>query len=114
MPDFSLCRNEECPLKYQCLRYTAEPKPIYQSYHNYEFVVKIGLNEPYCNDFKKNTNNIMNKQDVVKILKQYNEWRRGSEIPQPNPKLIGEVIDEAIKIIENEHNTSNTGGQKRE
>ena len=56
----------------------------------------------------------MNKQDVVKILKQYNEWRKGSEIPQPNPKLIGEVIDEAIKIIENEHNTSNTGGQKRE
>jgi hypothetical protein len=61
MPDFSLCRNEKCPLKYKCLRYTAVPNPLYQSYNNYEFLLKIGSNEVYCNDFKEMKNNIQNK-----------------------------------------------------
>ena len=55
MPDFSLCLNEECHLKYKCYRYMAEPNKLYQSYHKYEFVVILGSNEPYCNDFKEIT-----------------------------------------------------------
>ena len=38
----------------------------------------------------------MTLQEAIKILEEYNKWRRGAEIPQPNPKLIGEAIDIAI------------------
>lgn len=41
----------------------------------------------------------MTLQEAIKILEEYNKWRRGAEIPQPNPKLIGEAIDIAINQL---------------
>lgn len=41
----------------------------------------------------------MTLQEAIKILEKYNKWRRGAEIPQPNPKLIGEAIDIAINKL---------------
>lgn len=32
MPDISMCKNDNCPLKEKCYRYTAEPSPYRQSY----------------------------------------------------------------------------------
>jgi len=43
----------------------------------------------------------MKLNEAIKILKEYNEWRRGSEIIEmPNPKKIGIAIDVVIKKLE--------------
>ncbi len=43
----------------------------------------------------------MNNTEVTTILCQFNEWRRGDEdIPQFDPREIGEAIDAAIAMIE--------------
>lgn len=43
----------------------------------------------------------MTPTETSTILRQFNEWRRGDEdIPQPDPREIGEAIDAAIKMIE--------------
>jgi hypothetical protein len=36
----------------------------------------------------------------IQELKDFNLWRRGAPIPQPDPKIIGENIDWAIKVAE--------------
>ena len=43
----------------------------------------------------------MTPSEVAAILRQFNEWRRGNEdIPQFDPREIGEAIDAAIEMIE--------------
>lgn len=43
----------------------------------------------------------MTPTETVTILRQFNEWRRGDEdIPQFDPRKIGEVIDTAVELIE--------------
>ena len=43
----------------------------------------------------------MTPTEVTTILRQFNEWRRGDEdIPQPDPREIGEAIDAAVEMIE--------------
>lgn len=37
--------------------------------------------------------------NAIQILENYNQWRRGAEIPQPNPKEIVEAIDIAIREL---------------
>lgn len=37
---------------------------------------------------------------TVERLKEYNDWRRGDDTPQPHPEEIGVAIDSAIDIIE--------------
>ena len=37
--------------------------------------------------------------EVIQTLETYNQWRRGAEISQPNPKDVGEAIDIAIKEL---------------
>ena len=32
MPDITMCRNQFCPIKDRCYRWTAEPNPRWQSY----------------------------------------------------------------------------------
>ena len=42
----------------------------------------------------------MDKQEVIKILEQYNKWRRGDEDTDIlNPTEIGKAIDYAIKYL---------------
>jgi hypothetical protein len=46
----------------------------------------------------------MSKKEVKKnlnILRTYNRWRRGADIEQPNPKTIGEALDEVLTWAEN-------------
>ena len=43
----------------------------------------------------------MNPAETAVILRQFNEWRRGDEdIPQFDPREIGEAIDAAVEMIE--------------
>lgn len=45
----------------------------------------------------------MDKQKVIKILEQYNKWRRANEdMDMPDPKDIGKAIDFAIKYLKDE------------
>jgi hypothetical protein len=40
-------------------------------------------------------------KELIEELKKYNRWRRGDEtVPQPHPQEVGEMIDQAIKVIE--------------
>lgn len=36
---------------------------------------------------------------AVRMLKKYNRWRRGAEIKQPDPKEIGQAIDDIINYF---------------
>ena len=43
----------------------------------------------------------MTPTEAANILRQFNEWRRGDEdIPQFDPREIGEAIDAAVEMIE--------------
>ena len=43
----------------------------------------------------------MTPTETAAILRQFNEWRRGDEdIPQFDPREIGEAIDAAVEMIE--------------
>jgi len=37
---------------------------------------------------------------LIQRLRQYNQWRRGADIEQPNHTQLGIDIDDAIKILE--------------
>jgi hypothetical protein len=40
-------------------------------------------------------------KELIEKLKNYNRWRRGDEtVPMPHPQEVGEMIDQAIKAIE--------------
>lgn len=42
----------------------------------------------------------MKLQSAIQILKRHNEWRRGAEIDQEDPRLIGVAIDTVVKYLE--------------
>ena len=41
----------------------------------------------------------MTREETLKILIEYQEWRRGAETEMLPPKLIGEAIDVAIDCL---------------
>ena len=41
----------------------------------------------------------MTPKETLKVLHDYQKWRRGGKGKQPDPKIIGEAIGEAIRII---------------
>ena len=42
----------------------------------------------------------MTPAETTTILRQFNEWRRGADVPQPKPREICEAIDAAVEMIE--------------
>jgi len=42
----------------------------------------------------------MKKKQTIQILIDFNKWRRWGEWEQPDPKIIGEAIDNAICSLE--------------
>ena len=42
----------------------------------------------------------MTPTEVTAILRKFNDWRRGADIPQPDPREIGEAIDAAVEMID--------------
>lgn len=54
----------------------------------------------------------MSKQHPhVKVLREFNRWRRGADMQQPKPSEIGEVLDWAIKVCEAADNLVNVKGR---
>lgn len=41
----------------------------------------------------------MKVKEIIRILHAYQKWRRGANIPQPDPKEIGRAIDGAIREL---------------
>lgn len=41
----------------------------------------------------------MNTEQIIQNLHLYQKWRRGGKGPQPDPKEIGETLDETIRLI---------------
>ena len=50
----------------------------------------------------------MNSQQIADYLEYYNRWRRGAEIPQPDPTELGIFIDEAVKMLKEYEKIRNT------
>lgn len=42
MPDFSMCRDEKCPRRKECRRFTAKPDRLFQEYGNFQHETKDG------------------------------------------------------------------------
>ena len=42
----------------------------------------------------------MTIEQALEILIEYQEWRRGAEIPMQEPRIIGEAIDVAIELLQ--------------
>ena len=42
----------------------------------------------------------MTPTEVTTALRQFNDWRRGADVLQPNPRELGMAIDAAIEMIE--------------
>ena len=42
----------------------------------------------------------MTPTETAAKLRQFNDWRRGADIPQPDPREISEAIDAAVEMIE--------------
>ena len=53
MPDISMCKNTECPLKNTCYRFIATPSEYLQSYGDFKYDEKNGC-DYYWKIDKKN------------------------------------------------------------
>lgn len=45
----------------------------------------------------------MEKEEVIKNLKDYNAWRAGAPIEMLKVEVISDTIDEAIRLLEEEN-----------
>ena len=43
----------------------------------------------------------MTLKEAIKELEYYQKWRKGADMPQPEPKKVSEVLDIAINILKN-------------
>ena len=43
----------------------------------------------------------MKVKEIIKYLHNYQKWRRGADLPMPNPKELGIAIDGAIRELRN-------------
>lgn len=41
----------------------------------------------------------MTEKQALKILENYQRWRRGADMPQPYPAVVGEALDVAIECL---------------
>ena len=43
----------------------------------------------------------MKVKEIIRVLHAYQKWRRGDNIPMPDPREIGRAIDGAIRELRN-------------
>ena len=41
----------------------------------------------------------MTLKEAIKELEYYQKWRKGADMPQPEPKKVSEVLDIAINLM---------------
>lgn len=56
----------------------------------------------------------MELKEAKEILKEHNEWRRGAEIKQQEPKLIGEAIDTVLAHLKEQESGVLTSAPSRD
>lgn len=37
--------------------------------------------------------------ELIAFLQNYNDWRRGADVPMPEPSEIGRALDRVIEIL---------------
>jgi hypothetical protein len=42
----------------------------------------------------------MTIQEAIKILRKHNEWRRGNNDEQEDPKVIGQALDKLLDYLD--------------
>lgn len=50
--------------------------------------------------YEEDSDKKMSKEKAIEVIKIFNSWRRGAEIPMPNPKDIGIAIETIIEYYE--------------
>jgi hypothetical protein len=50
----------------------------------------------------------MTVKEAIEILEDYNRWRRGANIDQPNSKIIVTAINKAVKELKKVKNENKT------
>jgi hypothetical protein len=50
----------------------------------------------------------MTIKEAIEILEYYNRWRRGANIDQLHPEIIGLAIDKAVKELKKVKNENKT------
>jgi len=58
----------------------------------------IRFGREFGEPIKDGTDELSNRDTVI-ILDHFNRWRRGADIEQLSPKLIGLAIDKAINVL---------------
>ena len=43
----------------------------------------------------------MKVKEIIRVLHAFQKWRRGADIPMPDPREIGRAIDGAIRELRN-------------
>lgn len=43
----------------------------------------------------------MTLKEAIKELEYYQKWRKGADMPQPEPKKVSEALDIAINLLKN-------------
>ena len=60
----------------------------------------LTISTAYEAGFEKSQEWIMEELDkTLKALRVFQKWRRGANIEMPNPKELGETIDNTIRIL---------------
>ena len=60
----------------------------------------VVIHEQGLADAEDTRSNGMTPTATTAILRQFNVWRRGADVPQQKPREIGKAIDAAIEMIE--------------
>lgn len=53
----------------------------------------------------------MEIEEAIAFLRNYNQWRRGADIPQPAPNLIGIALDAVCDYAESKWLSSDNSGE---
>ncbi len=41
----------------------------------------------------------MNVFEAKRVLRDFQKWRRGADMDMPNPRVVGEAIDFALRVL---------------
>ncbi len=88
MADITMCKNEKCPLKYNCQRYKAAPNEYRQSYS--EFKPKLNsVNKIVCSYFWEDGNEYPTRYVKFTPAQLEDIWRFSIHLPREfNPAYL--------------------------
>lgn len=69
MPEVTMCINKKCPLKDKCFRFTATPKPYWQSYADFGYG-GLNIDKTDCSMYIDNTIETDTKRKAKRVSKK--------------------------------------------